>query len=98
MWRLGRYEEHDITGDDLSILYGQDFSNFTAEIFEQTDQAIQSRLRKFLRQYRVYIDKIRSRRISDTLIEAIKEELPWPSDNEDKPEPRYKQTTASNPV
>ena len=36
--------------------------------------------------------------ISDTLIEAIKEELPWPSDDEDKPESRHKQTTASNPI
>ena len=34
VWRLGRYEEHDITGDDLSILYSQDFSNFIAETFE----------------------------------------------------------------
>jgi len=95
MWRLSRYEEHDITGDDLSMLYGQDFNNFTAEIFEQADQAIQSRLRKFLRKYGVYVNKARGLRISDALVEAVKEELPWPSDDEDKPEPRRKRPTAS---
>ena len=96
VWRLSRYEEHDVIGDDLSIIYGQDFSNFTAETFERTDQAIQSRLRKFLRKYGVYMDKTRGTRLSDALVAVLKE-LPWPSGDEDRPKSQYKQTTTSKP-
>ena len=38
--------------------------------------------------------------MADTLVAAIKDELPWPEDDPDKPEPRHKATTpiASTPA
>jgi hypothetical protein len=75
-WKIKEYEKYEMTRDDLSMLYGQDFGNFTAETFEQVKQILQTQLRKFLRKYGVYVNKSRNSRISDALVEATKEELP----------------------
>ena len=74
-----------MTRDDLSILYRQDFGNFIAETFEQVKQIIQTNLCRFLRSYRVYVDKDRSFRTADTLIAATKKELPWLANDPENP-------------
>ncbi len=39
-WKIKEYEKYEMTGDDLSTLYGQDFGNFTTKTFEQGKQIL----------------------------------------------------------
>ena len=73
---MKNYKENNVTRSDLLIVYGQDFHNFTTETFEQAGRSTQVNLRKFLRKYGVYVNKTRGPQISETLVVAIKEELP----------------------
>jgi hypothetical protein len=97
-WKMDQYEQHNFTGSDLSQFYGEDFQNFELDTFRAADPALTRKLRIFLRKYGVYVNSLRGHYIPETLMAAIKEELPWPENDKENPERQSRRTMSPAPI
>lgn len=86
-WRIQVYSDNEYNNSDLSEYYTGDFANFDDNAFKIADKEVQRALRNFLRRNGVYVQIGRGFSIVGALLAAIKEELPWPDDDADRPEP-----------
>jgi hypothetical protein len=89
------YRDEGWNRSDLSLYFGEDFYNWKSATFKKTSTDAIQRLRNFLRRRGVFVSKGRDTHMADGLAAAIKEELAWPSDDDEKPEPRRKRSTTN---
>ena len=93
-WRMQVYK-NNWTSISLSTYFGEDFESFNSTMFNTASRDIIWNRRDSFREREHRRTKGRGTHMADALVAAIKEELPWPSDDGDKPELR---PVASVPV
>jgi hypothetical protein len=91
--RMRVYEEEDLRGESLSEAFFVDFEHFEQETFKACGTDTTRHLRDLLRERGVYARKGRGVRYDLALAEAVREEIPWPEDDPERP----KQTSRPTP-
>ena len=91
--RMRVYEEEDLRGESLSEAFFVDFEHFEQETFKACGTDTTRHLRDLLRERGVYARKGRGARYDMALAEAVREEIPWPEDDPERP----KQTSRPTP-
>ena len=88
-WRLSIYKENKQKGFDLWESFVDDFKTFTRDILDDLGKDRLKRIRDYLRENGVYIQKEARKSIADGLLRAIHEPTPskWPTDDPAPDEP-----------
>lgn len=96
-WRIQEYTLHK-WNDYLSDIFAEEFTqqqpfqHFVKEDFEKLSKDNIRALRDCLRTNGVYVQKGRKISIAQALANAVKEDIPWPSDDEERPPPKQSQS------
>src|SRR6516162_6169280 len=82
-WRLSIYKENGWKGFDLWESFVDDFETFTRDILDNLGKDRLKRIRDYLRDNGVYIQKEARKSIADGLLGVIHEPTPskWPTDD-----------------
>src|SRR5271165_5398237 len=82
-WRLSIYKENKWKGFDLWESFVDDFETFTRDILDDLSKDRLKRIRDYLRENGVYIQKEARKSIADGLLRAIYEPTPskWPTND-----------------
>jgi hypothetical protein len=99
-WRLLTYKENGWKGFDLWESFIDDFETFTRNILDDLGKDRLKRLRDYLRENGVYIQKEARKSIADGLLRAIHEPTPskWPTDDPAPNEPTLDEPTPNEPT
>ena len=84
-WRIQIYTANKWTNITLFDAFVDDFQLFNKEGFEKLRKTILVALRDCLRKNEVYVKRGRGYFIAQCLVNAVKEEISWPSDDEERP-------------
>jgi hypothetical protein len=82
-WRMRVYEE-DWRDESLSESFALDFVSFDQAAFLACGHDVAKRSRDFLRRG-LYVRKARGLKYEVALAEAVREEIPWPEDDPERP-------------
>jgi hypothetical protein len=99
-WRLLTYKENGWKGFDLWESFIDDFETFTRNILDDLGKDRLKRLRDYLRENGVYIQKEARKSIADGLLRAIHEPTPskWPTNDPALDEPTPNEPTPNEPT
>jgi hypothetical protein len=99
-WRLLTYKENGWKGFDLWESFINDFETFTRNILDDLSKDRLKRLKDYLRENGVYIQKEARKSIADSLLRAIHEPTPskWPTDDPAPDEPTPDEPTPDEPT
>ena len=90
LWRIQQYTLNK--WKTLSAIFSEEFQQFTAkEDFEAIKKFNITMLRDCLRNNGVYVKKARLYPIAQALADVVKEDIPWPLNDEDRPPPKQQQ-------
>ncbi|CAF9941899.1 MAG: hypothetical protein ALECFALPRED_009376 [Alectoria fallacina] len=90
-WRIQQYTLNKWK-KTLSITFAEDFSQFiTKEDFDVLKKTDIIALRDCLRENGVYVKKARLYPVAQALADVVKEDIPWPLDDEDSPQTKQRQ-------
>jgi hypothetical protein len=97
-WRLLTYKENGWKGFDLWESFIDDFETFTRNILDDLGKDRLKRLRDYLRENGVYIQKEARKSIADGLLRAIHEPTPskWPTNDPAPNEPTPDEPTPND--
>ncbi len=95
-WRIQQYTIRKY--EALSTVFADDFEQFTKEDFHKLGKTIITDLRDCLRKNGVYVQKARLYSIAQALAEVVKEEIPWPPDDEGRPPPKQLNPPQQQPI
>ncbi|RKF64369.1 putative glycosyl transferase [Erysiphe neolycopersici] len=79
------YKRQAWSGSTLAIQFAEDFEDFKQEDFNNCDKETLINLRKHMRRNGVYVSMKRFEPVAKALADAIKDELPWPELDKDRP-------------
>jgi hypothetical protein len=92
-WRIQVYTRERWRNEDLSEYYAEDFKGFTRETFDNCPADLTRRLRDCLRDKGVFVRKGRGVQVAAELAKVVQDDIPWPVNDPDRPEPVLRATS-----